>query len=108
MDIEEKNAVSATNVLNVLEGIEDRNEVQRDTFEHLKKNLAVHSDDTLEELIDELEEIDSLKDKHVLKIIETLPRSEQEVQALFSKERIKLDDSEVEKIVEFADSVGSR
>ncbi|MDY6773898.1 MAG: hypothetical protein SVS85_01760, partial [Candidatus Nanohaloarchaea archaeon] len=63
---------------------------------------------TDERMQEELDGLESLKDEHILKIIETLPRSEQEVNALFSKERVKLDDSEVEKIVEFAESVGSR
>ncbi|MFB6294704.1 MAG: hypothetical protein ABEI97_03010 [Candidatus Nanohaloarchaea archaeon] len=108
MEVKSRTPVSATAVYAELDDAEERNSVQEATLEHLTKNLAVKDPDTLDELMEELEAIDSLRDEHRLKIIETLPRSEQEVTALFSKERIKLDDDEVDRIVDFAQSVGNR
>ncbi|MDY6769464.1 MAG: hypothetical protein SVU88_00670 [Candidatus Nanohaloarchaea archaeon] len=108
MDIESRTPVSGTEVRAQLEEVEDRNEVQRTTFEHLTKHLAVHDTETLAELKEEISGLNSFREEHVLKIIETLPRSEQEVAALFSKERIKLDDDEVQQVVDFAESIGSR
>ncbi|MDY6761732.1 MAG: hypothetical protein SVY41_01660 [Candidatus Nanohaloarchaea archaeon] len=108
MDVESQTLVSATTVLARLEEVEDRNDVQEATLEHLTKNLAVHDQETAEELLEELQDIESLRDEHRLKIIETLPRSEMEVRALFSKERLKLEDDDIDRIVDFAQSVGTR
>ncbi len=108
MDVKSREPVSATTVFAELEAAEERNDVQELTLEHLTKNLAVQDPDTLDELMEELDEIESLRDEHRLKIVETLPRSEMEVQALFSKERIKLDDDEIDRIVDFSESVGKR
>lgn len=108
MEIESRTPVSAAQVLQRLEEIEEPGRVQRDTVEHLRKHLAVQATDTFDEMREELEGLDSFRDDHIIKIIETLPRSEQEVNALFSKERVKLDDSEIQEVVKFAESVGTR
>lgn len=107
MEIVSKETISPTEVLSVLEGSEDPNEAQRETLEYLKKHLAVSDMDTLEELREELEALDTFKDDQILKIIETLPMSEREVRTLFSKERIKLEDSDIERVIEFSESVSS-
>jgi len=106
MNVESKDPVSATEVLDALDEIEEKNPVQEDTLEFLKKHLAVHDMDTVAEMVDELKEVNNFRDEHAIKIIETLPRSEMEVNTLFSKERIKLEDSEVQEVAEFARSVG--
>lgn len=108
MEVESRQAISATEVLDELESVEEKNPVQEDTLEFLRKHLAVHDADTVAEMIDELKDVNNFRDEHAIKIIETLPRSEREVNALFSKERIKLEDSEVQEVMEFARSVGKR
>ncbi|MDY6766062.1 MAG: hypothetical protein SVW77_01735 [Candidatus Nanohaloarchaea archaeon] len=108
MEVTSQTPVSATRVLDTLREVEDRNEVQEETLEHLTKHLAVHDTGTLDELLEELDAVDGLRDEHRFKIIETLPRSGMEVRTLFSKERIKLEDSDIDQIVDFAESVGTR
>ncbi|MDY6776946.1 MAG: hypothetical protein SVQ76_02460 [Candidatus Nanohaloarchaea archaeon] len=105
MEIASEDYVSPAEVLERLDGLEERNTSQDRALEYMKKHLAVKDPETVEKLLEELEDLESLKRKHRLKIIETLPRSEAEVKALFSKERVKLDDSEVERIIDFSESV---
>ncbi len=107
MEIVSEKKISPTEVLSLLEELEDRNEAQSRTLEHLKRNLAVQDPDTFEELFKEIAEEDVFRDEHILKILETLPMSEREVNALFSKERIKLDDSDIERVIEFSQSIGA-
>lgn len=107
MEIESRTPLSPTAVLTHLQDLEELNDVQRDTLEHLNGRLTVQDMDAFEELQAEAEELDSFREEHIIKIIDTLPRSEQEVRTLFSKERVKLADGEVEAVAEFAASVGT-
>lgn len=107
MEIQSRSRMSPANVLEQLEDVEELTPVQQRTLEHLKRNLAVKDTEALEELMEELQEIDDLKERHVLKVIETLPMSGMEVRTLFSKERIKLDDAQIDEIVSFSESVTS-
>lgn len=77
---------------------------QKMNLNYLRRNLKVQDEDSFAELQEELGEVDDLKDKHILKLLEILPEHEQEVNTIFSKERIKLDDSDVEQIVEICRS----
>ncbi|MFT4892829.1 MAG: DNA-directed RNA polymerase subunit F [Candidatus Nanohaloarchaea archaeon] len=93
-----------------LEALEDRDEEelvheQKIALENLTRHTKVKDLDTLEELNDELSDIDSLKQKHVYKLLEVVPQHESTVRAVFSKERVKLDDSEVEEILEICQSI---
>lgn len=108
MDIKSRDPISPTAVLDHLQELEELHGVQRDTLEYLTRNLAVDDTETFEELEEELAEMDSFREEHIIKIIETLPRSEQEVRTLFSKERVKLEDGEIDEIVQFVESIGAR
>ncbi len=108
MQINTRTAMSTTAVLQHLQELEELHPVQQETLEYLSRNVAVEDMGTFEELVEELTAMDSFREEHILKIIETLPRSEQEVRTLFSKERIKLDDGEIEDIVSFVESIDAR
>jgi len=71
----------------------------------LTRHCKVKDLGTLEELHKELSEIDSLKEKHIFKLLEVVPEHESTVRSAFSKERVKLDDSEIEKILEICQSI---
>ncbi|MFB6265748.1 MAG: hypothetical protein ABEI07_01550 [Candidatus Nanohaloarchaea archaeon] len=105
MEIKTREPVSPAEVLQKLEEEDELNPSQRRAREFLEKHLAVKDVETSKKLVEELEEMDALKDRHILKIIETLPQSEAEVNALFSKERIKLEDGQVQEIIDFSESV---
>lgn len=105
MKVLSKEYVSPAHVLNQLSGRDELKRRQQSTLEHLKKHLVVDDEGTVEELVGELEDMDTFNDAQVLKIIEVLPMSEREVRALFSKERIKLDDSDIQAVIDFSESV---
>jgi DNA-directed RNA polymerase subunit F len=96
--------VEALEVLNDREE-EDLSHEQKIALENLSRHCRVTDLDTLEELHSELSEVDSLKDKHVYKLLEVVPQHESTVRAIFQKERVRLDDSEVEEILDICKSV---
>lgn len=106
MRVIERNESDPLEALDVLGERDDAslNHAQQIGLEYLRKNLRIKDRESFEELRKELAEIDSLKDKHVLKLLEILPEHEEEVQAIFSKERVKLDDTEIQDIVDICRS----
>jgi DNA-directed RNA polymerase subunit F len=103
IDTQTSDPIEALEVLNGLPD-DERKHAQEVGAEYLKKNLKIRDRDSFEELKEELSNIDSLKSKHVLKLLEILPNHEEEVEALFSKERVKLDDTEIQQIVDICSS----
>ena len=94
----------------VLEVLQDRDEEelkheQKIALEKLSRHLKVDDIETLDELSNELSEAADLKDKHIYKLLEVLPKHESTVRAIFSKERIKLEDNEIEDILSITRSV---
>ncbi len=106
MKIIESNDISPVEVLETLEEEEEGSlePIQKTILEHLRQNTKIESEEAFEELKDELEDVESLKEKHIYKILEILPEHPKEVEALFSKDRIRMDDSEREKIAEICSS----
>ena len=93
-----------------LEALQERDEEtlvheQKIALENLTRHTKIKDLDTLEELNNELSDIESLKQKHVYKLLEVVPEHESTVRALFSKERVKLEDSEIEQILDNCRSV---
>lgn len=105
MEILSKQNISPTEALQHLEDCDDLNNRQRTALEHLQKHATVEDEDTLDELVEELKELDMFTDDQIIKIIDVLPESEQEVRTLFSKERIKLEDTDIDDIIDFSESV---
>ncbi len=106
MKIQEKNTTNPSEAFDLLseDDEENLNTVQRESLEFLRKNLKIKDSESFEELEKELEEVDSLKEKHRIKLLEILPTHEREVKTILSKERIKLDDSEVQNIIDICKS----
>ena len=93
-----------------LELLEERDEEeltheQKIALENLTRHCKVRDLDTLEELYEELSEIDSLKDKHIYKLLEVVPEHESTVRSVFEKERVKLEDGDIEDILEVCRSI---
>lgn len=107
MEIKEEEQVYPAEVLEVLEeqDAEEMTHEQKIAFENLSRHCKVRDVETLEELHEELAEIDDLKDRHIYKLLEVVPQHESTVRAVFSKERVKLDDSTVEEILEICQSI---
>lgn len=80
---------------------------QKIALENLSRHIEVEDMDTVETLHSELSEIDSLKEKHVYKLLEVMPEFESTVRAIFSKERVRLEDGDIEAILDVTGSVDS-
>jgi DNA-directed RNA polymerase subunit F len=74
-------------------------------LENLSRHCRIRDLETLENLSEELSEIDSLKDRHVFKLLEVVPQYESTVRAIFQKERVRLEDEEIDRILEICQSV---
>ena len=72
---------------------------QKICLEYLEKIPKV-SEAKLKDFLDELGKIVILKPRYLTLIVNILPDSEDEVEALFSKERTNLKKEEIKKIVE--------
>ncbi len=105
MEIVSTETISPTEVLNRLSDRDDLNTRQRNALEQLQKHVTVEDEETFDELVEELNELDMFTDDQIIKIIDVLPAHEQEVRTLFSKERIKLEDDDIDNIVDFTQSV---
>lgn len=107
MEVREEELVYPVEVFQLLD---DRDEDELDhsqkiALENLTRHCKIRDLETLEELYEELSEIGSLKDRHIYKLLEVVPEHDSTVRAVFEKERVKLDDSEVEEILEVCRSV---
>ena len=84
---------------------ESRTHEQKIALENLTRHVRVDDLETLESLADELSEVEALKDKHVYKLLELMPQHESTVRSVFSKERVRLEDDDVEQILDICTSV---
>jgi len=107
MEVVEEETVYPAEALEMLEEREEDELVheQKIALENLSRHCKVRDLDTLEELNEEFSEIDSLKDKHIFKLLEIVPQHESTVRSIFQKERIKLEDEEIEEILEICQSI---
>ncbi|WEL19429.1 hypothetical protein [Candidatus Nanohalococcus occultus] len=107
MEVKEEEYVYPVEALEVLEDRDEEslNHEQKIALENLVRHCKVKDLETLEKLNEELSEIESLKEKHVFKLLEVVPKHESTVRAVFSKERVKLDDSDIEEILEICQSI---
>ena len=107
MEVVEEENVYPVEALELLQEREEEELVheQKIALENLSRHCKVRDLDTLEELADEFSEIDSLKDKHIFKLLEIVPENESTVRAIFQKERVKLEDEDVEEILDICQSI---
>jgi len=100
---EKTRLVSLAEVKNILKKIEKQRKdllyEQRIALEHANK-FAKLSVKKTNELIKELLTIEKLEERHAYKIAEILPTDDEDVKALFAKERVALDDEDIKKILE--------
>lgn len=109
MNIEDQEYVFPVEAREALEatGEEERTHEQKIALENLTRHTLVEDVGTLEELYEELSEIESLKEKHIYRLLELMPQYESSLRAVFSDERVRLDDSEFEQILEICQSVNT-
>jgi len=101
---EEENGrlVSLTEVKNILKKVEkERKELiyeQRIALDHAQKFSALPVK-KINELIDELLKLDFIKDIHAFKLADILPTTEDEVKAIFAKERFTPSEGDIKNIL---------
>lgn len=105
MEIVKEEHVTPWQALDILQEKEELTEKQEKCLEHLRKHLLIKDEKTVEELKQELKQVGDFKDHQLDKLVEILPFSKDTVRSIFSKERIKLEDEQVERILEICDSV---
>lgn len=107
MEIKEEEFVYPVEALNALDekDEEELTHEQKIALENLTRHTKIKDEGTLDELKEEILEIESLKEKHAYKLLEIVPEHESTVRAIFSKERVKLSEDEIEKILEICQSV---
>ena len=107
MEVVEEETVYPVEALQLLEEREEE-ELEHEqliALENLTRHTKIRDLDTLQELHEEFSEIESLKEKHIFKLLEVVPQHESSVRAVFQKERIKLEEEEVEEILELCQSI---
>ncbi len=107
MEVKEEEYVYPVEALELLQEKDEEtlSHEQKIALENLTRHIKIEDLDTLAELHDEFAEIESLKEKHIYKLLEVVPEHESTVRSLFSKERVKLDDSEIDQILEICQSI---
>ena len=102
-DENEVKPVTLAEVKNILKKVEkDREDLlyeQKIALEHAHKFAKLPVAKT-NEIVKELEKLDFLQQVHAYKIADILPTTEDDVKAIFAKERITLGESEIKKILE--------
>ena len=80
----------------------DRKELtygQRIALEHTEKFARISLKDT-NAMIKELQGLDKIEEIHAYKIADILPTTDDDVKAIFAKERLTLSENEIKKILE--------
>ncbi|MBI3412612.1 MAG: hypothetical protein HY051_00840 [Candidatus Aenigmarchaeota archaeon] len=100
MKVLQERFVSYPKAKKVLEEREKEGELsyeQKSSLEHLRKFSKVEDD---EKIAGELKGIEKLREDLVVKIINNLPKTAEEVKVLFQKDVIDLSDDDTAKIIE--------
>jgi len=94
--------VSLAEVKNILKKVEkDRKEMiyeQRIALDHAQKFSTLNAK-KINELIDDLKKLEFIKEFHAFKIADILPTTEDEVKAIFAKERFTPSEGDVKNIL---------
>lgn len=94
--------VPLAEVLGVLEKTKKEGELeywQRLTYDYAQK-FAKLSPSKVKELMEELSKIEKIREHQAVAIIDLMPETKEDIELIFAKERTKLDDEEVKKILE--------
>jgi DNA-directed RNA polymerase subunit F len=95
--------VSLAEVKNLLKKVEKERESllyeQRIAFDHANKFAKLPANKT-ENMIKKLMEIEKIKESQAYKIADLLPKSIEEIQSIFAKERISLTDKDLKVILD--------
>jgi len=101
MKVESEKFVTWAEVRKVLEKKEKEKELsyeQKNALEHLRKFAKISEKDA-NEMSQELEKIERLRDKHIVSIINHLPQDLEDLRVLFANETVSISDEDRKKII---------
>ena len=102
-EIISENIVTTPDVRRILEELEKKEELeyeQRITLDYSRNFALVSSTDAKKMSAELIKNVERLKDTHIASIINILPRNADEIRLLFAKERYKLEDKEINSILD--------
>ncbi|MFH0837474.1 MAG: hypothetical protein V1870_05055 [Candidatus Aenigmatarchaeota archaeon] len=99
IDEQDISALEAKRVMEIRKKEGPMKDEQRMCMEYLEKTQKF-TKKQFDDLVEKLKKIDILKPRYVALIIDTMPDTEEEVEAVFSKERTNLKKEEVKQIVD--------
>ncbi|MEM2889819.1 MAG: RNA polymerase Rpb4 family protein [Candidatus Hadarchaeum sp.] len=94
--------VPLAEVLGILEKVKKEGELeywQRLTYDYAQKFAKVKPKEA-QELMEELLKMDKIKEHLAVAIIDLMPESKEDLELLFSKERVKLEEDEANRVLE--------
>ncbi|MGQ9788109.1 MAG: RNA polymerase Rpb4 family protein [Candidatus Hadarchaeaceae archaeon] len=94
--------VTLAEVLSILEKVKKEGELeywQRLTYDYAQKFAKFKSDEA-QGLMEELLKMDKIKEHLATAIIDLMPETKEDLELIFSKERVKLDDDEINRVLE--------
>ncbi len=94
--------VPLAEVLSILEKTKKEGELeywQRLTYDYAQK-FAKPKANKAKELIEELLKVEKIREHQAVAIVDLMPETKEDMELIFSKERTKLEDDEVKKILE--------
>jgi DNA-directed RNA polymerase subunit F len=101
MEIVEEKFISWYDAKKILEGKAKAKELgyeQKNALEHLRK-FSKLPQKSVKEIVEELGKIERLKDKHMIAIVDMLPKDEDDLRMLFSSEVVTISDEDKKKIL---------
>lgn len=100
-DVVKKERVTIVKAKDILKGVKKKNYDQKLAFEYASK-FAKLTPKKAEKLYEELSEagIPRIKRRHLVKLIDLLPGTPEEMRAVFAKEDLTLNKEDTEKILE--------
>jgi DNA-directed RNA polymerase subunit F len=96
---EDVDIVKATEIMNKKKEEKDLVYEQKICLDYLEKIPKVKQS-KLKEMVEELSKISILKNRYIVLIVNVMPDTEEEVEALFSKERTNLKKEEITQIAQ--------
>lgn len=100
-DVIEKRPVTVVEAKVILKEVKKKNYEQNMAFEYAAK-FAKLTEKKAAKMLEELTQagIPRIKDRHLVKLIDVMPETPEEVRAVFSKEDITLNKEDTDKILE--------
>jgi len=100
-DVVERKPVPIALVKDMLAKVKEKNHEQKITFEYVSKFAKLNKEDA-EKLMEELRSanIPRVKERHIVKLVDLMPKTADEVKVIFAKEEVALSKEDVQKILD--------